>query len=217
MVNVDYPVGKVVHKLRTQDLHVLRQQDVVDAQFFEQLGFLLLLLGFVLFVDGKMVKRNAKHIGVALHLGVVADDDADLGVPLPDHAALHDVEEAVGRFGHEHGELIDLVAEAQFEVHIELFTDQRAEVFFDGASGNQEVFQVPLDAHEEHAVELVDALVHPDDVTSVGQDKAGYFVDDAGAVLAGEFYDCGQHGLLIRQNQKAKGRKELTTKGSKGN
>lgn len=92
--------------------------------------------------------------------------------------------------GDEEGEAGFIGGEVDGPLHLVGFGD-RGEAVGEFGLGDIEAVELPLDAHEEDVVLLVDVLVEVDDVSGVVVDEAGDGADEARAVGAGCQECCG--------------------------
>ena len=85
-----------------------------------------------------------------------------------------------------------LVAVVEAELHLVALRIERVDVVVELVARNQEPFQFPFYAHEEHPFYLIDVLVQIDDVAFVVGDKLRHLRDDALLVGAMQEEDgCG--------------------------
>lgn len=84
VVNVDDAAGHGLAESRRQDLHVSGENDELDAVLLDELEDPRLLLRLGVVCDGEVVELDAVRFGEGFAVGVVGDDDGDLG-----HTKLH--------------------------------------------------------------------------------------------------------------------------------
>jgi hypothetical protein len=113
--------------------------------------------------------------------------------------------------GYEDRHAWTLIAVVETKLHLIALGVERRNVFVDFVAGNEKSLQLPLYAHEEHAVELVYILVKVYDVAFVVGYKFRYFCDDA--LLVGAVQK--QNGRLFHLSSLVSIFLFLTCKGTK--
>ena len=76
-MDINDALGKTAREAGAEDLHVARQDDQFDLLRGKQLDLAALGFGFVLRRDRNNVEGDAVEIGVALGIGMVAQDQGD--------------------------------------------------------------------------------------------------------------------------------------------
>ena len=76
-------------------LHITGQHDKGDIILRQQLHFLAFLFFLCFFGNGKEVKRNAKTLGYVLQIGMIADDQRNLHIPLARRIPCQHIKKAV--------------------------------------------------------------------------------------------------------------------------
>ena len=74
--------------------------------------------------------------------------------------------------------------------HVEPLGEKRVEIVIQLFFGNDEIVELPFNAHIENAVHAVDILVEVHNVTAVGVDKIRDFSNDAYLIGAVHAKDC---------------------------
>ena len=78
MVDIDDPVGELVHKLFCKDLVILRQDHQIDFFFFKHGDLFSFHVALIFLTHIKMTERDLELLGQVLGILMVADDDGDL-------------------------------------------------------------------------------------------------------------------------------------------
>lgn len=144
----------------------------------------------MVFIDGPDVVWDIELLCDVAEIFVVADDAWDFDVPLAGFVSCEDIVEAVAHFADEDGHSRGFIAEVEIEGEFEAFVVEGVQDVADFVARDIEIFEFPFDAHEEHAVDIVDILVDIDDIAAVIGDEAGEFGDDALSIGAVEQEDC---------------------------
>ena len=105
---------------------------------------------------------------------MVAHNTGDVNIELAGLPPCQQVVEAVAHTAHEDGHAWTLVAEVEAELHLVASDVERVDQLADLFAGDEERVQLPLEAHEEHAVLTVHILVQIDNVTLIVGYELGY-------------------------------------------
>ena len=181
VVDVDDVVRKFRDHVVADDLHVARKDDEGDAFAAKKIHFGFLDFGLVrmILVDRPDVVGNVELIRDVAQILVVTDDAGNFDVPFSGAVACEKVVEAVAHFAHKDGHARRFVAEIEIVRHLIALGIERPDDIMQFFAGNEEVFQLPFDAHEKHIVEMIDILVEIHDVALVVRDKTRDLRNDA--------------------------------------
>ena len=81
MVNV-HDSGKLLDKVGREHLHILSQHHKIDIVLAQEFELVMLLVGFGVWRDRKIVVVDTKLIRDRFEVGVIANDQWDFGVQL---------------------------------------------------------------------------------------------------------------------------------------
>ena len=110
---------------------------------------------------------------------MVRYDAGNLAVELSSLPSRQHVVEAMAHLADEDSHAWTFVAVVETELHLVALRIERVDVVVELVARNQEPFQFPFYAHEEHPFYLIDVLVQIDDVALVVSDELRHFRDDA--------------------------------------
>ena len=130
-------------------------------------------------VDAPHVVGDAKLLGHIAQILVVADDAGDINLKFACLPAGQQVVETVAHLGNEDSHTGTLVAIVERELHLIALGIERGDIVVDLVARNEEAVQLPLNAHEEHAFNLIYVLIEVHNVTLVVCDEFRYLCDDA--------------------------------------
>ena len=184
--------------LVADNLHVAGQDDERHPLLAQQLHlclFHLLLIGVVL-LDAPHVVGYAELLGHIAQVLMVGDDAGNVHIILSGLPPCQQVVETVAHLRDEDGHAGPTVAEVEAELHLVSLSVERVNIFADFLAGDEEAVQLPLYAHEEHAVLAVYILVKVNDVALVVGNKLGYLRDNALLVGAVEEKNGGRFHCL---------------------
>lgn len=190
VVDVDYSAGHRGAERRGEDLHVAGEDDEVDVVGGAEGEDFGLLSGFRLGGDGEVVEGDVVGGGQGGEVGVVGDDEGDSNGELVGGLPEEEVVEAVADLrDHDHDAgfgrvCVERVGHGEGGGDVVEFLAERFEV--EGAGGFEPVVRAEVHTHEEGAAAGVAILLGVDNVEVVLREEAGYGVDDARSVRAGE-------------------------------
>ena len=174
MVDIDDVMRKLGDHVVADDLHVARKDDERDAFAAKELHFGLFDFGFVrvILVDRPDVVGDVELVRDIAQILVVADDARNFDVPFAGAVTREKIVEAVAHFAHEDSHARRFVAEIEIIRHLIALGVECPDDVVQLFARNEEVLQLPFDAHEKHIVQMIDILVEIDDVAVVIRDKA---------------------------------------------
>src|SRR5882724_9037132 len=132
-------------------LHVTGQDNEVDVVGVEKLDLLRFGLGFVFLRHRNVMEGYAKEIGVALGVGMVADQQGKIAGEFPIALAMKQIHQAVIVLGNENGHARPAITEREYPVHAELVRD-RAKRSIEIMQVQAEAVEVPFDARQVKAL-----------------------------------------------------------------
>jgi hypothetical protein len=144
-----------------------------------------------------MMKRDAEALRRRPQRLVIGDDDRDVHGQVAGFVAGEQVVEAVVFLRDEQGDALALAGEAEAHLHL-MAARHGLQAGLDLLFFEREVFQAPLQAHEEGVLLRVDVLLEVDDVALMREDEAGDVMHEPGAVRAVDEQrgDVGHVGVL---------------------
>lgn len=190
MVDIDDLAAHGLAEHRAQHLHVPCEHDKFHVVLLDELQDLALLLGFCILRHGQVVELNAVALRQRLVIRMIGDNDWDIDAQLTGPHAKQQVIKTVANLGHHDkhpslaGRGTDIV---RHFVRGSQLVKGHGQVC--GALCAWSGCWTEVDAHEEIFRLRVRKLLEVEDVEVVRGEDAGYGVDDARLVRAGEGED----------------------------
>jgi hypothetical protein len=171
MVNVDDRRG-LAEQPPTQDLHVLGQHHQVNSIFLQESELTGFGCGFALWRNGDVVVIDTEGAGHRFQVGVIADDQGDLGGQFSRPLPPDQIQKAVALLAGPQRNATASVGKMQFPVGLDPTGNTRkgGDNF---PSLQLEALQVPLDAAQEQSCLGIRMVIGVNDVAAVAVDEAG--------------------------------------------
>ena len=181
VVDVDDVVRIGIYHLIANDLHIASENDESHILFLQQFHLSLFHFSLIamVFLYAPYIIRKTELFSHISQIFVIAHDKWYIYIIFSCLPSCEQVVEAVAHFADEDSHTRFAIGEIEIANHLITLCIERIDIFKNLVARNEKLFQIPFNAHEEHAILSVNILIEIENVAMVVCDKLCYLRNDA--------------------------------------